>query len=343
MDEGDDPLEDEACWVKANPLLGVTIQERYLRELVQAARGMPAQASMVLRLNFCVWVDAENPAISGDVWRAVQADFEYSELAGIEPVGALDLSGVRDLTALALWWPGEIAHAAVELWTPKDTLRERAKRDGVPWDLWVKQGYITATPGKAIDYRWVAVRLGQVQVETGLRRMAFDPYRIKYLEKALEEEGVELELVAHGQGFYKAAESGLWMPHSIEVFEGHLLHRTVLIRRNPAATYAAASAVHEADAKANRIYTKRKSRGRIDPIVALTMAAGFCRRSRRFDPATARLRAGRGVVQTSARRCRCLQFAAAAGHTRRSPDSREARALRGCRPSSSTWRRSPAW
>jgi hypothetical protein len=114
---------------------------------------------------------------------------------------------------------------AVEFWTPKEGLLDRAKRDAVPYDLWVQQGHITATPGRAIDYRWVAVRLGELQHEIGLRRVAFDPYRIKYLEKALEEEGVELELVPHGQGFYKAAESGLWMPHSIEVFEKKLAGR----------------------------------------------------------------------------------------------------------------------
>jgi phage terminase large subunit-like protein len=219
MDEGDDPLEGRACWLKANPLLGVTITLRYLRELVREARGMPAKASIVLRLNFCVWVDAANPAIDREIWMACQHDFEYEELAGVEPVGALDLSGVRDLTALALFWPGDTPHIAVEFWTPKEGLLERAKRDAVPWDLWVDQEHITATPGRAIDYRWVAVRLGELQQEVGLHRLAFDPYRIKYLERALDEEGVELELVPHGQGFYKAAESGLWMPHSIEVFE----------------------------------------------------------------------------------------------------------------------------
>jgi phage terminase large subunit-like protein len=275
MDEGDDPLEDEGCWLKANPLLGVTIEPRYLRELVREARGMPAKASIVLRLNFCVWVDAANPAISREIWMACQHDFEYEELAGVEPVGALDLSGVRDLTALALFWPGDTPHIAVEFWTPEEGLLERAKRDAVPWDLWVHQEHITATPGRAIDYRWVAVRLGELQQEVGLHRLAFDPYRIKYLERALDEEGVVMELIPHGQGFYKAKDSGLWMPHSIEVFEKLLGSRRARIKPNPALTFAAASAVHETDPKENRVYTKRKSRGRIDGIVAASMAAGF--------------------------------------------------------------------
>jgi phage terminase large subunit-like protein len=117
-----------------------------------------------------------------------------------EPVGALDLSGTRDLTALALWWTGDTWHAMVEFWTPKDTLVERSKRDRVPYDVWVDQGHITATPGRAVDYGFVAQRLAELQQEVGLRRIAFDPYRIKYLEKELDEQGIELELVAARPG-----------------------------------------------------------------------------------------------------------------------------------------------
>lgn len=275
MDEGDDPLKDETCWLKANPNLGVSIAPRYLREQVREARGMPAKASIVKRLNFCIWVDADNPAIDGDVWRACAHEFDIHDFQGAEPIGALDLSGTRDLTALALWWPGELAHAAVEFWTPQEGLIERAKRDRVPYDLWVEQGHITATPGRSVDYRWVAVRLGELQQQIGLQRVAFDPYRIKYLERYLEEEGIEITLVPHGQGFYKSAESGLWMPRSIEVAEDRLTRKAVRVKPNPALNFAAASAVMETDPKDNRIFTKRRSKGRIDGLVALAMAAGL--------------------------------------------------------------------
>jgi phage terminase large subunit-like protein len=257
-------FKDETCWVKANPALDVTITPRYLRDQVREAQGMPAKASIVQRLNFCVWVDAENPAIDQDAWRKVAGTFVYTDNAGVEPVGALDLSGVRDLTALGLLWPGEPWRAAVEFWTPEEGLAERAKRDRVPYDLWVQQGHVVATPGRSVNYRWVAIRLGELQQEIGLRRVAFDAYRIKYLERELEEENVDIELVPHGQGFYKAAESGLWMPRSIEIIEERITKGTVVVKANPALNFAAASAVMEEDPKGNRVFTKRKSRGRID-------------------------------------------------------------------------------
>ena len=313
LDEGDDPLTDPKCWPKANPLLGVTITERYLRELVVAARGMPAQESIVRRLNFCEWVDAANPWISGPAWRAGEVMPDAADLADllaqakkVEPVGAIDLSGARDLTALALAWDlPDCILAMLHFFTPKDTLVERAKRDRVPYDVWVKGGFITATPGRAVDMAFVAHRLREIQTETGLGRLAFDPYRIKYLEKELDAEKIELELVAHGQGYYKAAESGLWMPRSIERLEEHIFAgnpeapdldpaaeadpeaeprkpaKPIRVIFNPAMRYCAASTVTEADAKENRIFTKRKSKGRIDGTVALAMVCGLLE----LDPA----------------------------------------------------------
>jgi phage terminase large subunit-like protein len=68
LDLEDEPFEDESCWVKANPNLGVSIQAQYLRDQVREAKGMPSKESRVRRLNFCQWVDADNPFISRVAW-----------------------------------------------------------------------------------------------------------------------------------------------------------------------------------------------------------------------------------------------------------------------------------
>lgn len=292
LDEGDDPLKDEACWPKANPNLGVSIDHTYLRKQVREALGMPAVQSVVKRLNFCMWVDAANPWIEGHLWLACEDEFDpFEALAECnEVVGALDLSGALDLTALAL--AGNVddtVTAVVEYWTPKDTLLERARRDKVPYDTWVDQLHLTATPGRGVDYGFVAQRLSELQVLLPqFRRLAFDPYRIKYLEKELDELHIEIELIPHPQGYYKPQDpSGepkpgdpprppnLWMPRSVELLEKAVAEKRLRVKKNPCLTWNSASAVLEADPKNNRIFTKRKSRGRIDGLVSLAMANGL--------------------------------------------------------------------
>ncbi len=276
LDEEDDPLVDPSCWAKANPTLGVTIKPEYLEKQVREAVNMPSNESIVRRLNFCQWVDAASPWIDGDLWRACEAEFDLDDLAERPCWGGLDLSGTRDLTALALVWPGDDGNldAALWYWTPGDTLTERARRDSVPYEAWVRAGHLDGPPGRAVKYDFVAATIADLAARFDVRGIAYDPYRIKYLEPELDAEGVAVPLLAHGQGYYHSSESGLWMPRSVELLEGAALDGRLRVRKNPVLTWNSASAVLEADPKGSRIFTKRKSTGRIDGIVALAMAIG---------------------------------------------------------------------
>jgi phage terminase large subunit-like protein len=273
LDEGDDPLNDESCWPKANPSLGHTFNEKYLREQVTQAKGMPAKEAIVRRLNFCQWVESSSPWLAADTWLKCESDFELEELIGEECYGGLDLSGTRDLTALVLYFP-RLKKLIAEFWTPADTLADRERTDNVPYRQWVNEGHLQITPGTAIKYNFVACRIAELAMMFDIRRIGFDRYKMPYLLDEMVNEGVEVELTPHGQGYYKAQESNLWMPHSIELFEELIEDAELEIKLNPVLRWNAASAVLEADPKDNRIFQKKKSTGRIDGVVAAAMAIG---------------------------------------------------------------------
>lgn len=279
LDQGEDPLHDESCWTKTNPNLGVSIQADYLRDQVNEAVQMPSKEATVRRLHFCQWVDAATPWISGDAWRvceedvAVPIDVQFDRRA---VTLAVDLSLTTDLTALALVFEnddGDI-EAAVEFWTPRDTIKARSERDGVDYQRWIDDGHLYAVPGSTLDYGPIADRIRGLAEVCEIRRLVFDRYRMSYLRRELEAAGVDIETVEHPQSFVKPSNSPLWMPQSITELEAVLLARTIRIRRNPVLTWAAASAVVESDPHASRIFSKRKATGRIDGVVALAMAVG---------------------------------------------------------------------
>lgn len=280
LDEGEDPLEDEACWIKTNPSLGVTIGMEYLRDQVHAARQMPAKESKVRRLHFCQWVDAASPWISGEAWRACERE-NGADLLGQfvdrEVILALDLSTTTDLSALAAVaeTPDGWIDAAVEFWTPGDTLATRAERDSVPYELWRDQGWLHALPGQTIDYSAIARRIDDL-VKAGLRvrALVFDRYRMSFLRRELDELGLALPLLEHPQGHIKVKSTALWMPQSINELEAAVLGKTLRVARNPVLTWNSASAVVVKDEQESRIFSKRRSTGRIDGIVALAMGVG---------------------------------------------------------------------
>jgi phage terminase large subunit-like protein len=221
-----------------------------------------------------------------------------------EVVGALDLSGTRDLTALTLAGrrkDGKII-TRTEYWTPLDTLHDRARADKVHYDLWVDQGHMVATPGRAVDYAFVARRLAELTALVPLYRVCFDPYRIAYLEPEIDDTGCELELISHPQGGYKTQPKldkygqpipSLWMPRSIELLEMAVGAGRIQVQKNPCLTWNSASAVLVAtDDKGNLIFSKRKSRGRIDGIVTLAMAVGLLESSDGDDALDAMLEGG---------------------------------------------------
>jgi phage terminase large subunit-like protein len=298
LDPDDDPFKDPKCWIKANPNLGVSIHPKYLKEQVREAKGMPAKESTVRRLNFCQWVDAAHPWIDGDLWRKCEQEFDFAaEVKGRPCFGGLDLSGTRDLTANATVSPlydkeGKLVRvdAVVDFWTPGETLEERAKLDRVPYDVWVREGFVMPTPGRAVDYAFAVQHIAERKNSIDLVAIAFDPYRIKYFEKELADANVQLRLVPHGQGYFRSSDKeakekakvankepppDLWMPRSIELLEDLVMKGLLRVQYNPCLRWNSASAVLESDAKNNRIFNKRNSKGKIDGLVALAQAIGL--------------------------------------------------------------------
>ena len=254
----------------------MTIRHDYLRKQVREARGMPSKESIVLRLNFCCWTDAANPWIDGELWRRCEHQFDLESVRGYPCYGGLDLSGKNDLTALSLVWDMGDGNfkAAAWFWTPFDTLDERGRRDGVPYDDWARDGHIFAPEGRKIKYEHVASTLRDLSERFDIQAIAYDPYHIDYLTDELDEQGIDLRLVPHGQGFRQTKQSDLWMPRSIELLEMAVFEGRVEIQSNPVLSWNSACAVLDQDGAENRIFKKRKSTGRIDGIVAMAMAMG---------------------------------------------------------------------
>lgn len=292
LDPGDDPLEDPGCWVKANPLLGVTVQPDYLAGVVRQAKAIPGKLNNILRLHFCVWTDAETAWMARPALEACLHDFEPETEHTGEPVYVgVDLSATQDMTAMGFVVPtgfvdmprddGTVARlptfdAWVEAWTPGDTLAERALRDNAPYDLWVKDGWLNAAPGRMVRFDYVAARLAEVVGVYEIRALAYDSYGFKkHFAPELDALGVSIPEVEHPQGGKKkGADSGLWMPGSKLALEQLILERRIRLRRSPVLIAAMMSAGMESDPFGNAWFSKRKATNRIDALIALAMAVG---------------------------------------------------------------------
>lgn len=268
-------LDDESLWAKVNPSLDAGLPGYdYIRSQIAEARGLPSKMASVKRLCFCVWTEAENPAISREAWTACRdADFPDERLRGRRCWGGLDLSATQDLTAFALMFqPADddpFWRLKVWFWIPGVGLRRKAEQDHVPYIAWRDAGFIRAIDRKTVDYEFVIKDLIGICGEYAVEKIAFDRWKMKDFKKDLSRLGATLpELVDFGQG-YKS------MSPAIKIFETKLIEGTMRHDGNPCLTWCASNVVALQDPTEAKKYDKGRSIGRIDGIIAAVMACGI--------------------------------------------------------------------
>ncbi|MFA6100433.1 MAG: terminase TerL endonuclease subunit [Patescibacteria group bacterium] len=293
-EESESYLDNEAVWEKVNPSLPYGIPGYdYIRKEIKKAYGMPSQMATVKRLNFCQWVAADNPWLSGELWFGCQGepDFDQELLKNRRCWGGLDLSSTQDLTAAAfVFEPCEddpVWRLKVHFWIPGDDLMKKADHDHVPYDVWRDKGHLTALPGKAVNKSSVVKILNEISQTYNLQGIAYDRAKMKDMAEHAEKAGVSLCFGAwdkdkrewkfeHGDGIKMMpfGQESRSMDPAVSKFEGMLANKQILHDSNPVLTWCAANAVTFEDEDKNRKISKKRSTGRVDGIVAAVMACG---------------------------------------------------------------------
>lgn len=297
-------LDDESLWPKVNPSLDAGIPGYdYIRGQIRDARGLPSKMASVRRLCFCIWTEAENPAISREAWMACQdPDYPLELLKGRKCWGGLDLSATQDLCAFGLMFEPEVPtryeidekgkkrlspfteeeirlfiaadkdpfwRLKVWFWMPGVGLRLKAEQDHVPYIAWRDAGHVRAIDRKTVEYEFVIVDMAEILEGMDCQKIAFDRWKMKDFKKDQVRMGVTLpEMVDFGQGYQS-------MSPAVKIFETKLIQGTLRHDGNPCLTWCASNVVAIQDAAENRKYDKSRSIGRIDGAIAAVMASGI--------------------------------------------------------------------
>lgn len=276
----DADIMDEKAWKDSNPALGLFRSLTDMRKLAKKAQRMPSFENRFRNLNLNQRVEATTPFITKSVWQKCGGKVDVCLEDCEELYGGLDLSKRTDLTAFVLLGRvGDKWYVWCWFWTPKKGLDERAKKDRVPYDIWVKDGYLYTTPGATVSYDDVAKEMVSIieGLEDKIIAIAFDRWRMDVFKKSLEDVGLDdLPMVDWGQGFKDMAPA-------LDAIEEKLLDEVLVHGNHPVLTMCAANSVVIKDAAENRKLDKAKTSGRIDGMVALAMAAGVAERNHELD------------------------------------------------------------
>ena len=292
LDEGDDPLIDPSCWIKANPLLGVILEEDYLRDIAAAALEIPGSLNSIMRLHFCCWTDSETAWISTQAVIDCEDDnLRREDFLGKRFWAGLDLSATKDMTARIDVFEDGMTEATIDAdgepvapqmkyavfchaYVPRDTMIERDRMEKSTFEVWARQGHLIALPGKKIRYDYLVRDLIEAAQDYDCEAVVYDRFLINRFEDELEEAGATFALMEHPQGFNHRKGSDLWMPGSIDMLETLILEKRIRFEVNPVLRSAISSTTFIESPAGLRRFVKPKSGNRIDCAVALAMAIG---------------------------------------------------------------------
>ena len=276
---------DEKVWHMANPALGDFRDIDEMRTMARRAKETPALENTFRRLYLSQWTQSETRYITMEKWAATAGEVDAELLRGRECYAGLDLATVTDVAALVLVFPPEgesdIYKVLPFFWIPEDRMHERVKRDRVPYDVWVRQGLIDATPGNVIDYAFIRAKLNELADMYYIRELAFDRWGAQKIQTELQDDG--FTVAQFGQGFVSMNSPTKELLKL--VLEERLHHAD-----NPVLRWMCDNLVVNMDPAGNVKPDKAKSTEKIDGMVALIMAID--RATRHLDSAPLKVYAG---------------------------------------------------
>jgi phage terminase large subunit-like protein len=289
-DPGDD-WQAETTAIKANPMWGISVNPDDMRKAVLAATHSPGRAPEYKQKRLNLWIAAREPWLSVDGWRAGQSiDWTPDDLRGEACYIGIDLASKLDLCAMVAVFPPSETHARYRLlrwvWTPEDTLDARAHRDRAPYRLWTEQrGFdgepvLRTTPGTQVNHTVIRDVLRDLRAHVRIERIGFDPWHADVLvDQLIDDDGFDRDCVVEVAQTYAGMSSGAL------AYEAAVLAGDVDAGDCPLMIWTHGNAVVQRDGKGNIFPIKKKSRGRIDPAMAATIAMNLVLRARPEAPA----------------------------------------------------------
>lgn len=273
LDPGDD-IKDEAVWEKANPILcsyeeGIASLRSELRKALDA----PQKMRDFLTKNMDLWVDQkDNGYMSSAKWQACQIGkesmpAEMPDLRGRHVFIGVDLSSKLDLTSVGFEFPLDDGKYLVlsHSFMPEDRVAEKRSTDKVPYDLWIRQGYITATPGAVVDLQFLVQYIEDQVKEHGWkpREVCVDPWGDTWFATEMTNRGYTVVEIRQGPQT---------LAGPTKTFRDLVYQQKVIHDGNSVLAWAISNAVTRQDHNGNITLDKSKATDRIDPIAALINA-----------------------------------------------------------------------
>ena len=260
--ELDDEREwiNEDAWFKANPALGIIKSLKDLRDKVERAKANPIELVNLLCKDFNIRQNSINAWLT---FEDLNNEEIYTDWKDSYCIGGCDLSSTTDLTCATLLGvvKGKIRVKQM-YWIPTNSLEKKVIDDKIPYDKWLKNGWIRLSGDSKIDYQDITNWFMEQVNDYDLRPLwvGYDSWNANYWKTSMEENGFDMVEVRQG---FKTESAPL------KQMKADLMDKKINYNNNPILKWNLSNAAIKKDDNENIMLSKEKARQRIDGVASL--------------------------------------------------------------------------
>lgn len=218
---------------KSNPNLDVSVSWEYYREQIAIAHSSLSKKAEFLT-KFCnvkqnssvAWLDFQDVEKAAAKDKAgIPASLSLDDFRGCYCVGGIDLSRTTDLTAAAVVIERDsVNYCIVQFFMPQERYKQAIDEEGVPYNIFREQGFLTISGENVVDYhdvfKWFFDLVKVYKIKP--LKVGYDRYSAQYLVQDMKDAGFHMDDVYQGTNL---------TPILIE-FEGKLKDGRIVIGDN---------------------------------------------------------------------------------------------------------------
>ena len=250
---------NEECWYKANPALGSIKSIKSLREKVERAKANPIELVNLLCKDFNIRQNTINAWLT---FEDLNNEEVYSEWKDCYCIGGCDLSSTTDLTCATLLG---VVNGKIRVkqmyWIPTNSLEKKVIEDKIPYDKWLKSGYLRLSGDSKVDYHDITKWFIEEVQNNDLRPLwiGYDSWNANYWKEEMSD---YFDMVEVRQGF--KTESA-----PLKQMKADLMDKKINYNNNPITKWNLSNVVVKVDDNENIMLSKEKARQRIDGAASL--------------------------------------------------------------------------
>lgn len=214
---------------KSLPNLGVSVSVQYILNEIDVARDSLSKRAEFL----CKYCNIKQN--SSSAWLSAQTvekmtgeHLDLKDFRETYAVAGIDLSQTVDLTsACVVIEKGGELYVFAKFWLPSEKIDEATARDGLPYDIYIKRGFLELSGDNFVDYtdcyKWLTNLIEEFEIYPLM--VGYDRYSAQYLVQSLNNYGFRTDDVYQGDNLWPVLQElyGLCNDGRVHIGDNDLL------------------------------------------------------------------------------------------------------------------------